>query len=506
LKDVFSLSATELAKNIQDLKLSASEVVSAHIARAQAVNPSINAIVVERFEQAIRDAKEIDKLISRSSQYERKKKRFLGVPITIKEILNFKGLPCTIGSQHRKSFRADEDATVVRRMRDQGAIPIGLTNVPEWAFWFECDNLIYGASKNPHNPLHTPGGSSGGEAAIIAAGASPLGLGSDVGGSIRMPASFCGIFGHKPTNRMVPLTGHFPLEGKAATSFTGARYPFITIGPMSRRACDLWPTLVTMMGEDGIDSEVGRQGWLDKAKTSAHAEAYAQLGPEKFWKSKKVFLIPKPKMQWIRATDDELTQVVKKVGLQFESLGAHVQELDADSLINAFEIWSAMMKSVEGEDLSTVFGGGRKPPSFLWEISQNLRGQKSYTLPILLVSLLDRMIPVNDRSRRMVEDARRALRELETVLGDDGILILPPHPRPAPKLGSTLLRPFDFAMTGVFNVFEVPATAAPIELNAMGLPLGVQIIASRGNDRLSIAAAETLEAMGFGWLQPKSLR
>ncbi|MCM2283083.1 MAG: amidase [Bdellovibrionaceae bacterium] len=498
MNELLKLSAQEIAERVRSGAITAVESVQTHIVRAQAMNGAINAIVAERYDRALEEARLLDQRLAKDPDARHLK--FLGVPFTVKETIDLEGAPNTQGSLLRKGSIATEDATSVSRMRAAGAIPIGTTNISEWAMWFECDNLIYGATRNPYDPTRTAGGSSGGEGAIIGAGASPMGLGSDVGGSIRMPASFCGVFGHKPTNRVVPLTGHFPLYRSTRERYQGAAYPFTTQGPLTRRAVDLWPVLETIWGEDGLDRETGKTGYIERLRRNA-ASGFDR--PGEFWKNKKVFLMPSPSMKWIPGTDSDVTQAVKLAAETFADLGARIDEFKSDALRDAFDVWAALMKTVDGFDLPIILGGGERAPNVPRELLARARGHANYTMPSLFICAADLIAPRGSRARRLVAEGHRLLLELETTLGEDGILLLPPHPRPAPKLGSTLLRPLDFAMTAIFNVLETPVTVAPMHFNIHGLPLGVQIVGARGCDHLTIGAAIALEKAGRTWHPPK---
>ncbi|MGD8566372.1 MAG: amidase, partial [Candidatus Bathyarchaeota archaeon] len=206
LNELIFASATELARAIRAKEISSKDVVETFLQRIERMNPKLNAIVQLAADDVREQASEADASLAKG----RIKGPLHGVPITVKDNIEVSKLYCTGGTKGRVSFIPKRDATVVSRMRDAGAIILGKTNMPELALAFETDNLIYGRTSNPHNLLCTPGGSSGGEAAIIAAGGSPLGLGNDMGGSIRLPAHFCGIVGIKPTSGRVPHTGTFP--------------------------------------------------------------------------------------------------------------------------------------------------------------------------------------------------------------------------------------------------------------------------------------------------------
>jgi fatty acid amide hydrolase len=189
------LSAVELARRIAHGEVSASEAVEAHIARIEEVNGQLNAVVVKRYDEARAEARAADEQRARGEPLG----PLHGVPITIKEAFDLAGTPATYGITSRKDVRATADDIYVARLREAGAIILGKTNVSQLLLYIESDNPLYGRTNNPWDLARTPGGSSGGQAAIIAAGGSPLGLASDIGGSIRLPATFCGLAGMKPT-------------------------------------------------------------------------------------------------------------------------------------------------------------------------------------------------------------------------------------------------------------------------------------------------------------------
>lgn len=233
--------AHELVDLLQRGELSAVEVLRAHVARIEQVNPSLNAMVVERLDAALEEAKAADRRRAEGQPCG----RLHGLPIVIKELFDVAGFPTTAGIQKRRSVRVTRDATVVRRLRDAGAIVIGKTNVPQLGMLIESDNPVYGRTNNPWDLSRTPGGSSGGEAALIAAGGVPLGLGSDGAGSIRQPAHFCGICGFKPTGGRLPMYGHW----------LASNWPpdWVVPGPMARCVRDLVLTLEAMAPANAAD-------------------------------------------------------------------------------------------------------------------------------------------------------------------------------------------------------------------------------------------------------------
>ncbi|MFN8483044.1 MAG: amidase family protein [Anaerolineae bacterium] len=217
--DVTQMSAAQLAQRIAAGDITAAEAVEAHIERIERVNPSLNAVVVKRYAAARAEARTADA----RRQAGEPLGPLHGLPVTIKECLDLEGTPSTFGLPSRAATRATQDERHVARLRDAGAIVLGKTNVAQLLFYYESDNPVYGTTKNPWNPARTPGGSSGGEAALIAAGGSTLGLGTDIGGSVRIPAHFCGIASLKPTAGRTPDLGRFsvPVGQQAVPSQVG---------------------------------------------------------------------------------------------------------------------------------------------------------------------------------------------------------------------------------------------------------------------------------------------
>ncbi|WP_249019811.1 amidase [Conexibacter sp. S30A1] len=257
-------SAISLAEAIRRREVTATEVLEAHIEVLERDRRRLNALVADNFAAARDRAREIDRQIGGSALRGRALTELpplTGVPFTVKESVALKGMPHTAGVPARRGQLATRSATVVQRLVDAGAIPIGVTNVSELGLWIESDNPLYGRTVNPYDPARTPGGSSGGEAAVVASGGSPFGVAADIGGSIRVPALFCGVFGHKPTAGLLPSTGHWPPPTDAAAKL-------LSLGVLARRAEDLLPLIKTMAGPDGFDHGVAPMALGDPAQAS----------------------------------------------------------------------------------------------------------------------------------------------------------------------------------------------------------------------------------------------
>ena len=246
MRDVIGAPAGWLARKIREKELSSVEVVRAHLEHIHTVNPRLNAVVFATGESAVKEARNADRRNARRNPV---LGPLHGVPFTAKDIFNTAGLPTTAGLRMMRSNVPDHDATVVARMRRAGAILIGKTNCPPAGAGEESWNSVHGGTRNPYDINRTPGGSSSGEAAIIAAAGSTLGLGSESGGSMRMPAHYCGIAALKPTAGLIPVTGAYGLPG-------GLTDPRSQVGPMARYVADLRIALKVLAGPDGVDSAV----------------------------------------------------------------------------------------------------------------------------------------------------------------------------------------------------------------------------------------------------------
>lgn len=471
-KELLTLSATELARRIREGEATAREVVEAHVAHARRVNPYLNAIVQDRFDAALADADAADKALAAGKATG----EFHGVPCSIKENFAFAGMPQASGLVARRQHRSDHDAPTVARYRAAGAIPIGVTNTSELCMWMESNNRVYGRSNNPYDSAHIVGGSSGGEGAIIGAGASPFGLGADVGGSIRMPAFFNGVFGHKPTPGIVPNTDQVPMP-------TGDILKYCVTGPLARRAEDLMPLLRILAGPDKGDTlslvtpPVNLQDPASVDLASLNVISIAGNGRQRV------------------SRDMKAAQQRAVEGLR--PFVASVRSARLAELKHSFEIWGAMMAAAGGPAFAEQLGNG-KAVSLLRELPLWALRQSDHTLPALLLALTEK-VPLPKRFMAMGASLRQQMLDL---MGDNGVILYPPYTCTAPRHYVPMLKTFDWTYCGIVNVMQLPSTQVPMGLDDQGLPLGVQVIGPPGKDHLTIAVALQLEELFGGWVPP----
>ena len=476
-KDILLLSGLQIARMIKNGKISSQRVVEIHIKQIKKVNRFLNAVVAERFELALEEAKKADE--ARKQAKPENLPIYWGVPCTVKETLFLKGMPNTGGVYYRR-YIADEDATAVERLKSAGCIILGITNSPELAMWIECYNTIYGRTNNPYDLRRTPGGSSGGEGAIISSGASPFGLGSDIGGSIRIPAFFCGIFGHKPSAQIVPTTGHWPAP-------KGDALKFLTIGPLAKRAEDLFPLLKIISGPDGKDKNCKE----------------IELKEPDNVKLSSVRIIS-PLYEGFLPVSREILFAQKRVAEFFKTIGLKVEQKKIPLLKSAFEIYFTMMENASEITLSELMEKDGNFSPFL-ELFRWIFGRSRHTLPLIILCVLEQF-PFFKGKRaekifKLYEELKRILTE---EMGDDGVMLYPPFSSTAPPHYLPIFRLLDPGQfTGIFNVLGFPSTCAPLGIGRNGLPLGVQIVGSWGNDHLTIRVANEIERAFGGWIPPK---
>ncbi len=459
MHEALILSGTKQAKLIRDGAISATELVTAHLARIEEVNKALNAAVEILRESALSSAQEVDagKAIG----------PLAGVPFSIKDSIEVKGTVCSAGTLgYRDRSPSAKDATLVARLRKAGAIPIARTNLPDLLFAFESDNLISGRTNNPYNLQRTSGGSSGGEAALIAVCGSPFGLGSDAAGSVRLPAHYCGIATIKPTSGRLPRTGHVPPAG-------GWIETLWQIGPMARCVEDLWTMMPILLGTDGMDRTV-----VPMPFTSPAADELGKLRVAWFTDN-GILAADADTAATVEASARALASVVKSVEAKRPPLIERSYDLEMELL------------GIDGGD------GLRE---FIADIGSH------QTHP-----LLEGWLSKLDACRTDVAGFSKYWAQLDKFrdamygfLGDYDVLLSPVSFSSAVPHGTStaagIFPGFSYTMT--HNLTGWPAAVVRCGTSRDGLPIGVQIAAAPWREDVALTVAEYLESACGGWQPP----
>jgi amidase len=448
-------SATELLQLIRSKTISSQELVKAHLDRIRAVNPALNAVCQIDEAGALKAAREADDALARGAPLG----PLHGLPITIKDSFDTKGIITTGGTTGRAKLIPAKDATAVARLRAAGAIILGKTNTPELTISYETDNLIYGRTNNPYDLTRTPGGSSGGAAAILAAGGSALDLGSDTAGSIRVPAHFCGIAGLKPTFGRVSRAGHIIPPGGVVGRQTH-------VGPMARSAQDLALALSVIGGLDPEDPDVVPVVPADPAKVeikSLRIAYFEQHGDE--------------------TISPAIRQTVQEVIAAFRTDGIQCTQALPEGFDAAREILNTL-NSGDGGDY----------------YRQLLRRCGTTNLHSATANFLQtaRNGVVSGRKYSDVLMDWAALRESASkFMMSFDLLICPPCSGTAPKHGES--GSLDFANAYFFNLLGWPAAVVRAGKTADGLPVGIQIIGKPWREDQVLALALRIENTTGGY-------
>jgi amidase len=442
--DYATSTATGLVAALAAGKVSAMELFEAAVERIERLDGPINAVVVRDFDRAHAAAKAADQALARGE-----KAPLLGLPMTVKESHNVEGLPTTWGSEAFAGWTAPADSVGVARLKAAGAVILGKTNVPPFLSDWQSNNPIYGRTNNPLDLARSPGGSSGGAAAALAAGMVPLEFGSDIGGSIRVPAAFCGVHGHKPSYDLIPSRGHAP------PGLDGAPVALAVVGPLARSAADLELAMGVLAGPVD-ETAVGYRLALPPARHAGLADY-------------RVLVIDSHPAA---ATAGEVREALDTTARRIEGAGAKVsRESDlTPDLAAAHGVYMTML-------MTAMSRGGPPPPDLIsaheW---MNLR---------------DAQLAVRRRWTRLFED-------FDVVLAPTFGMVAFEHQTGEPaartlSIDGRATPYFDqLAWPGVATLANLPATAVPIGLNPAGLPIGAQIIGPYLEDRTTLAFARLI--------------
>lgn len=449
MNELFKLTATELVNGIKKKDYSCLEVAQAFVDRIDLVNPTINALHQVDSEKILTQARIADDHPS--------DKPLHGLPITIKDAYKVAGF---ITGKACPALMKDYgvNATCVQRLLDAGAIILGISNVPEFLFATQTDNDVYGRTNNPHDLTRSAGGSSGGEAAAVASGMSPVGLACDAGGSTRMPANNCGVCGHKPTRGLIPQTGLVPLDG------AGFAAQSLAYGPIARSAEDLELFLSVLAGADNLDPHSPPVSLSSSNEVDISTLRIAHYSDNGI----------------IQADTD--TQIVFENVIKFlSSKVASIKSTKPRGVDQTYKL-----------HLETYALGGDKGKQLENMIEMTTQGKYSKLVQQFIDLTKTVEFDVTTLRQRVVEIEKFRFNTM-AFMQDYDIIITPAMPTVARKHGDGFKHIKDMTFLTTFNLLGFPATVIPCGKSSEGLPIGIQIAARNWNDHLCLAIGKLLQ-------------
>lgn len=466
--------------NFYQTQIKSEEVVRAYINRIKEVNPYINAVIEDRFEEAIEDAIKADLIISQSKSKEMIMKEYplLGVPFTVKEACGLKGMSHVVGSHYREGKCSEDDGEVVKRTRNTGAIPLLVSANPEFCASWETVSVKQGHCNNPYDTSRTSGGSSGGEGVLNGSGASVFGIGSDLGGSNRFPALFNGIYGHKPTGTLISTEGHFP-------NVKDRRFDeMLVLGPLTRFPEDLPLLMDVFAGESASKMDIPRVTGLK------------DLNVYCFDHSLSIYHLP---------VQRDIRQKMSEALNFFESSGSTVELLEFKEMDDMLGIFYSTLMTHERPP--NVLMDPSNPKKYVFpplEFIKFILGYSNHSLPAIYFRMMfevttnfpDSWLESSINGKKVLEE------KLIQKLGKNGILLFPTFHMTAFLHNTSSFHALGALYSGVFNMFGFPALHVPMGLNKDGLPLGFQVIAGPYQDKLCFYVANELEKAFGGWVPP----
>jgi amidase len=462
VKEVYYKSATEQAALIRNRDISVCELVGAQLARMDAINARLNAVVTRCDEQAMAAARDADRKIASGVSTG----ALHGVPFTIKDAFDTRGVRTTSGTTGLKNNVPDTDAAVVASLKQAGAILVGKTNTPDLTLLYDTDNLLFGKTSNPYDTNCSPGGSSGGSAASVAAGLSALDIGSDTGGSIRLPAHFCGVCGLKPTAGRVPRSGLVVTPGSPIDDLT-------QVGPIARSVADLGTVLRVIEG----------QHWGDPSSI-----------PARPWTHESIALKDQ-KIAWYNdvdgiAVNDDVADVVRQVVQFCQDEGAMTSETSLPGLMRSGDIFGRLFGTDGGAWLRRILrrvGTREKYPFLDWS---DKRDDKPAAAAATYTAVQEDL-------------AAHKSRLLQFIDGFD-IVIAPVHSSAALS-HEELLSPKNagaLVLAATYNIVGWPVAVVRAGTSADGLPIGVQVVGAPWQDERVLQIASRIENAFGGWQKP----
>lgn len=480
MSDLPFKSAVELAAAIRDRQVGCAELLDLYVQRMERHNPALNAIVVTDLENARKRAAEADEALTKGDVWG----PLHGVPMTIKESYDVAGLPTTWGMPSLRDNVASRNALAVDRFLDAGVVLFGKTNVPLLLADWQSYNDVYGATNNPWDLKRTPGGSSGGSAAALAAGMTGIEAGSDIGSSIRNPAHYCGVFGHKPTYGICPPRGQ-SLPGRVTAS------DISVIGPLARSAADLEVALGVMAGADELDAP----GW----RLELPPPRKKRLGEYRVG-----VMLSDPNC----AVDDEMTERLQALVDGIAARGAHVSDTARP------DIDTRRLHSVYIQLLRAATSGRQSQEAFEWSLAQARSladDDESYFARMVRSNTMHHKdwLALNEERGHFRLRWAEFFEEYDLLLCPAAASAAFPHDfegerweRTIPVNGRPEPTTDQLFWAGYSGVVYLPSTVAPAGLTRSNLPVGVQIIGPHLGDRTCIEFARLIEQEFGGFVPP----
>uniref|UniRef100_A0AC35TJR0 Amidase domain-containing protein n=1 Tax=Rhabditophanes sp. KR3021 TaxID=114890 RepID=A0AC35TJR0_9BILA len=479
-------SATDCASLIRKGELTSFDLVSAYIERQKEVHPLINAVAYDNYEYALRKAAKIDNYLAQldrhSSEFENLSttKPFLGIPFTVKSSICVKNCKAIAGIVCRMNLEpCTQEHDGITNLKEAGAIPLSFTNVPTMCLWVESHNYVSGRTSNPYDIRRTCGGSSGGEGSVIGAGGSLFGIGSDLGGSIRIPASLCGVFGFKCSPNALPDNFHIPDGGKDLRHMAH-------LGPLARYATDL--------------KEVTKFYCNDEQRKNLRLDEPTNMQELKYFYIDDIsYLDAEPIANECRAVVHDVANELSKTNV--------TTQVKIDEFKYSCDFWFAQYQKAVDSKFDGLNGylnnfDPNEALSVPYEMVKNILGFKTdFDLGALSLSFdIKHVKSFNEKYLNLYLEKFEAFRtKLIKMLSNDGVLILPAWPTAAPFHRELLFNRANLSYTAVFNALGFPVISCPIALNKNGLPLNVQIVAVPNNDKILFDVAIEIEKIFGGW-------
>jgi amidase len=477
MMDLAFFPAWRLAELTRAGKIGCLELLDYCIGRVERLDKRLGAVIVRDFERARARARALDQNDSLKST------PLFGVPMTVKECFDLKGQPTTWGFLERREHRAAHDALAVERIEAAGAVVFGKTNVPVALGDWQSYNPLHGVTVNPWDPTRTPGGSSGGGAAAIAAGFSGLEIGTDIGGSIRVPAHFCGIFGHKPTWGLCPMRGYSLVKAAAPVDITA-------LGPLARSARDLRLALDALAGPDPLDTRLT----LNLPEPRTHHLRDMRIA---VWSQEPG-----------QATSIEITAAIEALATQLEREGAKVSRVARPEFhsADAYRVYVMLLEA----ELSARYPEGELARKRAAKAQLSADDMGTNALSLRATDMTHHEWLRLNETRHQIRRAWEAFFEQWDVLLCPALAVPAlPHMREDATWersysvdGRTIAYNDMLFWPGITCGYYLPASVAPIGKSSEGLPIGVQIVGPLYGDRTTIQAAALIEQAGHTFIAP----